>query len=141
MKKLALFALSMLIAACGSTNGAARPENVAQPTIELRADRAIFFGGANSAPAQIDLIVTNNAETVLQLVEAEISSPGMLEYNIIPIRRTFNEELAPGETRRYQLMATAVRQIDLAPNESLSLRAVVTFGSGNQQFREIVNKR
>lgn len=142
MKKLSLLLLLPLAFACGSSGGGAqRPADVAAPTIQLRSDRSVFFGGLRSAPVQIDLTITNNSNVVLRVIDADISSPGMMEYSLQPFRRTFNEELSPGETRHWPLVGTAVRQIDLAPNEPLTLRGVFTFGTAEGQFREVVQGR
>lgn len=125
--------LLFLIAACST---ATRPANVAAPSIVTRAAGSIFFGSLSSAPVTLEVDVTNHAQVPLRVREIEISSPGMVQYTLRPVRRIFNETIAPGETRTMALFTTAYTRTR-NPSEPLTLRTIVTLEAEGKRFREI----
>lgn len=130
----ALFAL-----ACGSS-GSSRPAGVAAP--EVRADLVgtIFFGSGNTAPANIDVWVTNRANVPIVLRHLEVDSPGMGTYTIRRTTREVRETITPGDTRRVTIFATAITTVR-NPSEPLTIRVFADFEVGEDRWREIVMTR
>jgi len=126
----ALFAI-----ACGSTSSA-RPAGISAP--ELRADLVgnVFFGSGNTAPANIDVNITNTASVPIVLLRVEVDSPGMATYRIQRTVRQVRETIAPGETRRVTVFATAITAVN-NPSEPLTLRTIADFEAGKDRWREI----
>jgi hypothetical protein len=136
--------LLVLAAACGSSNSSTRPATIARPEIGVRSTASsIFFGSGATAPVPLEVIVANNASVPLRVRRIQIESPGMAEYSLYPLQRTFNEEVPPGQTKTFNLMATAYTNISrLNPTEPLQVRAMVEFeGPAKERFREIVFQR
>jgi hypothetical protein len=129
--------LLFLFVACGT--GATRPASVPRPEISLRQAGHIFFGSGTTATATIEVDVKNTASVPLRVRDIEISSPGMVEYALVPTRRVFHQTIAPGETKTLTVLTTAVTQFArLTPSEPLSVRAIVTFDANGTVFRELV---
>ena len=131
-------ALASLMMACGSM-GSARPAAVAAP--EIRADVAgnIFFGSGSSAPANIDVAVTNRATVPIVLRRLEVDSPGMSTFGLIRTSREVRETIAPGETKGVTVFATAVTNVR-NPSEPLTVRVIADFEVGKDRWREIVTR-
>ena len=127
----ALFAI-----ACGST-GSSRPAGITAP--EVRADLVgtIFFGSGNTAPANIDVTITNTASVPITLLRVEVDSPGMGTYRIQRTVRQVRENLAPGETKRVTVFATAITNVR-NPSEPLTIRTIADFEAGKDRWREVV---
>ena len=127
---VALFAL-----ACGSASSS-RPAGITAP--ELRSDLvgSVFFGSGNTAPANIDVTVTNTASVPIVLLRVEVDSPGMATYRIQRTVRQVRENLAPGETKRVTVFATAITNVS-NPTEPLTIRTVADFEAGKDRWREI----
>ena len=132
---LVVLAAALFAAACGSTSSS-RPAGISAP--ELRADLAgtVFFGSGNTAPANIDVTITNTASVPITLLRVEVDSPGMATYRIQRTVRQVRENLGPGETRRVTVFATAVTNVS-NPSEPLTLRTVADFEAGKDRWREI----
>ena len=126
--------LFFLAIACGSSS--VRPTAVAEPGINVRPVGPVFFGSGRTAPATFEVDITNQAQTPLTVRAIQLSSPGMAQYAIQPIRRTFNDTVAPGETKTLTIFATAVTTIS-NPTEPLTLRTIVTLQANGQTFQEI----
>ena len=140
MRRL-LAPLLLLAAACASASGD-RPADIAKPDITVRQAGSIFFGSTTSAPVSLDVHITNNATVPLRVREIEVRSPGMMQYTLARESKTFNETIAPGQSRTLGLVATAYanntsRQI----SEPLSVQAIVRFEANGRGFREIVLER
>jgi hypothetical protein len=127
----ALFAL-----ACGSTSSS-RPAGITAP--EVRADLVgtVFFGSGNTAPANIDVNVTNTASVPIVLLRVEVDSPGMATYRIQRTVRQVRENIAPGETKRVTVFATAVTNVS-NPSEPLTIRTITDFEAGKDRWREVL---
>jgi len=133
-----LFAV-LILAACASQS--TRPSTIAQPEIHLKMPASIFFGASSTAPASIEVEITNKADVPIRLRDIELSSPGMTEYTIRPIRRTFNDVIEPGQTRTFPLFATAVSNVAVtSPTEPLALRAFLSFEANGTKFREVASQ-
>ena len=132
---LVVLAATIFAAACGST-GSSRPATISAP--EVRADLVgtVFFGSGNTAPANIDVTVTNTASVPITLVRVEVDSPGMGTYRIQRTTRQVRENLGPGETKRVTVFATAITTVS-NPTEPLTLRTIADFESGKDRWREI----
>lgn len=137
--------LVLTAVACSSSSGGTdRPANIAKPEVAVRSTASnIFFGSGGSAPVPLEVIVANNAGVPLRVRRIQIESPGMAEYTLRPLTRTFNDEIGPGQTKTFNLMATAFTTISrLNPTEPLQIRATVEFeGPAKERFREIVFQR
>lgn len=129
-----LFGILFLVA-CGST-GSGRPANIAAPDVRAELNGSVFFGSGSTAPANIDVLVTNRATVPIVLRRLEVDSPGMGTYRIIRTARTVRENLAPGETKNVTVFATAVTTVR-NPSEPLTLRVIADFESGKDRWREI----
>jgi hypothetical protein len=129
----------LVLTACAAQS--TRPSTIAQPEIHLKMPASIFFGSSSTAPASIEVEIKNTADVPIRLRDIELSSPGMTEYTIRPVRRTFNEVIEPGQTRTFPLFATAVSNIGATtPTEPLSLRAFLSFEANGAKFREVASQ-
>jgi hypothetical protein len=63
----------------------------------------------------------------------------MVQYTIRPRRVIVNQTLAPGETRVFPILTTAVGSPALMASEPLSLRTELYLEANGKPFREIVN--
>lgn len=139
MRRLSL-ALLFLAVACGSGSGSGgnnRPANVPRPDIRIAPAGSVYFGSGYDAPIAFDIEVTNRATVPIQLQEVELSTPGMVQWRIRPISRTYNETIGPGETKKVSLIATAITTMR-DPAEPLQLRAFVGFTAEGKRFRELL---
>ena len=138
-RRVSLLFLVVLFAMSCASGGSVRPANVAAP--EIRADLAgnIFFGSGNSAPANIDVAVTNRASVPIVLRRVEVDSPGMSTFGLIRTSRQFRETIAPGETKGVTVFATAVTNVR-NPSEPLTVRVIADFEVGKDRWREIVTR-
>ena len=128
--------ISVLFAvACGS-GGSGRPPNIAAPDVRAELNGSVFFGSGTTAPANIDVTVTNLATVPIVLRRIEVDSPGMGTYGIVRTTRTVRENIAPGETKSVTVFATAVTTVR-NPSEPLTLRVIADFESGKDRWREI----
>jgi hypothetical protein len=136
MRTAIAFTLLLLLAACASST---RPANVPQPGIEVRQAGPIYFGQAPSTPVTVDIQITNRADVPIVLRNAEVSSSSSEQYTIPRYRRTFDQTIAPNETRTLQLDATAVaintRPVNAQP---LLVRTFLLFEANGKTFREAV---
>jgi hypothetical protein len=130
-----LFLVVLFAIACGST-GSGRPANIAAPEVSAALNNTPFFGSGDTAPANIDVTVTNRATVPIVLRRLEVDSPGMGTYGLIRTSRTFRENLAPGETTNVVVFATAVTRVR-NPSEPLTIRVIADFESGKDRWREI----
>lgn len=132
-----LIAALLFTAACASTD-ASRPADVAQPEIRVRPAGPIFLSQGTSS-LTIDVEVTNRANVPLALREVEVSSLGSEQYSIPPARKLYTETIAPNETRKVSLSATAVAQDTRTPvGQPLQVRTRVRFEANGKTFREVV---
>lgn len=132
---LVVLAAALLAIACGTT-GSSRPATISAP--EVRADLVgtVFFGSGNTAPANIDVHITNTASVPITLLRLEVDSPGMATYRIQRTVRQVRENLGPGETKRVTIFATAITNVR-NPSEPLTLRTIADFEAGKDRWREI----
>jgi hypothetical protein len=129
-----LFLVSLLVLACST--GSVRPAAIAAPSIQAGVIGTVFFGSGNSAPANVDVLVTNHANVPVVLRRVEIDSPGMATYGLIRTSREVRETIAPGETKRVTAFATAVTRVR-NPTEPLTIRVIADFEVGKDRWREI----
>jgi len=127
-----LTALSTLACASGST----RPANISAPQLRAGLAGTVFFGSGTSAPANIDVEVTNTSAVPIVVRRVEVDSPGMGTYGLIRTVRDLRENIAPGETKRVTVFATAVTTVR-NPSEPLTIRVIADFESGKDRWREI----
>ena len=128
--------LLLLSLACAGTQ-ARRPENMPQPDISAALVNPLFFGSTSSAPATIEIRVTNRDQVPLVVRRVELDSPGMGQYALARYARQYNETVPPGETKALTAFATAVAQTTTRPTEPLTIRAIVEFQSEGATWREI----
>lgn len=120
---------------CGSA-ASSRPATISAPVLSSELVGTVFFGSGNTAPANIDVSVTNTASVPITLRRVEVDSPGMATYRIQRTVRQFGETIAPGETKRVTVFATAITSVS-NPSEPLTIRTVADFEAGNERWREI----
>lgn len=130
---------SLFTLACGSA-GSSRPASIAAPEIRAGLAGTVFFGSGNTAPANIDVEVTNRAGVPITVRRLEVSSPGMATYGLIRTTRDIRETVAPGETKRVTVFATAVTNVR-NPSEPLTIRVLADFEAGKDRWREIAMVR
>ena len=139
MRRFSFLAL-VLVMACGTGGGSARPASVAQPEVRAELAHDVFFGSGTTAPATIDVTVLNRANVPIMLRRVEVSSPGMAQYGIYTTFRDFRETIQPGETKSVPVFATAVTTVR-NPNEPLTIRAIADFEAAGKVWREVVMSR
>jgi hypothetical protein len=141
----------LLAAACASSSGASssgvRPSDVARPDIHVRQAGPIVFGSGSQGPVTIDVHITSNATVPLRVRGIEVSSPtppGMMQYDIRRKAQTFNETIAPGESRTLGLVAKVVawpRTQTPSSSGPLGIMATIRFEASGRGFREVVLER
>lgn len=135
LRLLSIFVVT-LAGACAS---ATRPPEIPPPSIHVRQMGSLFFGSGFTAPISLEVDVTNRAAEPLVVRQVRIESPGMAEYSLYPITRTFNTTLAPGQTETFHLSGTAYTNVTrLSPREPLAVRARVDFEARGRRFQELV---
>lgn len=138
-RRVSLLFLVALIVACGSASSG-RPAGIAAPEVRAGIAGTIFFGSGSTAPANIDVEVTNVANVPITLRRVEVDSPGMGTYGIQRASRIVRETIAPGETKRVTVFATAVTTVR-NPSEPLTIRVIAEFEAGKDRWREIAITR
>ena len=135
----AVLALAVLLAAACTSTRVSRPADIAQPEISVRPTGPVYLSQA-SAPLTIEVTVTNKANVPLTIKEVEVSSLGSEQYEIPTARRLYNDEVvAPGETRRVTLSATAAARNTRSPvGQPLQVRTFVRFEANGKTFQEVV---
>jgi hypothetical protein len=136
---LVVVVLALVLAACGSSQ-TSRPANIPQPDIDASLLHEIYFASQSSAPASIEVRVTNRAAVPITVRRVEIDSPGMGQYTILRTQRLVHEVIESGQTKAIGITATAVTTTS-RPSEPLTLRAIVEFESGTAHWREILMAR
>ena len=136
-RRFVLPALLLLAIACGSANTANRPPGVTQPDIDLEIANEIFFGSGSTAPATIDVRITNTSPQPITVRRIDVESPSMTEWGLPRQSRVYNEVIAPGETKPITFFATA-RTITSRRSEPLSYQARVEFEAAGQRWQEFV---
>lgn len=140
MRRLfSLLVVVVVLTACAS-GGTSRPKNIAQPDLDARLMTEVFFGSQSSAPASVEVYVTNRANVPISVRKVEIDSPGMAQWTLRRTVRYFNEVVNPGEMKPISLMVTAVTTTT-RPNEPLQIRAIVEFEAEGTRWREILMAR
>lgn len=132
--------LFLLTLACASSQST-RPASIPQPGLDAHLVNPLFFGSGTTAPATIELEVMNRANVPIQVIRASLDSPGMGQYTLGRAQREFKETIAPGQTKKLTIFATAFAQTTTRPDEPLVLRAIVEFKSGESYWREILMTR
>lgn len=127
----------LLIALACSGNMAQRPAGVTQPEIDVNLANEVYFGSSSTAPATIDIRVTNTSSQPITIRRIDVESPGMTEWGIPRQSRVYNEVVAPGETRPITFFATA-RTITSRRSEPLSYQTRVEFEAAGQRWQEFV---
>lgn len=115
--------------ACGTSNIAQRPANVAPPDLEAQLVNEVYFGSGTTAPATIEVRVRNNASIPITVLRIEVESPGMNEWGLIRQARVAHEVIEPGTTKSINVFATA-RTLTSHRSEPLSFDVKVQFASG-----------
>ena len=126
---------ALLFVACASTPQ--RPATVEQPEIQLAPSSPIFFGSGTSAPASLDLSITNRANVPLNVVRVRIESSGVADYALRTFERSYRETLAPGQTQVFPILTQAyAAYAGLRTAEPTTVRVFVDFEAGGVRFRE-----
>ena len=99
----------------------------------------VFFGSGSSAPATLEVQITNKAPVPITLRRIELDSPSMTEWGFPRQAREYREAVEPGVEKKITFFATA-QTITRQRNEPLSYRLQIYFESAEgHQWREIVN--
>lgn len=139
MRRASSFLL-LLVMACGTAQST-RPASIPQPDLDAHLVNPLFFGSGSTAPATIEVEVTNRATVPIQVVRISIDSPGMGQYTLGTERREFKDTVGPGELKKLTVFATAYAQTTRRPDEPLVIRAIVEFKAGTSYWREILMAR
>ena len=129
-----------VVVACASGGGGSstRPKGMERPDIDVNLANPLFFGSGTTAPATIDVTVRNRGSEPFIIRRVELSSPGMMQYGLIPTTREFRQSVAAGETKAVTVFATAQTAVR-RPSEPLTIRAIIEFEAANKErWREIV---
>jgi hypothetical protein len=133
-------ALAALLAFACASGGNSRPAGVAAPEVRAGINGTVFFGSGNTAPANVDVFVTNNANVPIVLRRVQVDSPGMATYTLIRSSRDFRQTIGPGATERVTVFSTAVTEVR-NPSEPLTIRVISDFELGKDRWREITMAR
>jgi hypothetical protein len=128
-----------LAAACSTSS--LRPSNIPKPEASAEVLGTPFFGSTGEAAMDIGVTITNHAAETLQVRSIRVNAPGMSQYVIRPINQRFHDDIAPGESKRLIVPATAVSDTaGLQASEPLLLRVEVAFETKSGKiFREVYN--
>jgi hypothetical protein len=139
LRNVLLVLITALLAACGTSPGAtaSRPASIEQPDIDVVLAHSLFFGGATTAPATVDVTVTNRAAVPITVRRIEIDSPNMTQYALRRAVRDLKDVIDPGQSKTLSLFTTAVTTVN-RPSEPLNLRALVQLEAGELKWRELV---
>jgi hypothetical protein len=118
-----------------------RPPGMPAPDMDARLVNPLFFGSGTTAPATIELRVTNRGNMPIVVRRIEIDSPGMGQYTLGRYVREHNESVGPGETKPITVFATAYAQTTRRPSEPLTIRAIVHFRAEGVHWREVLIMR
>jgi hypothetical protein len=132
--------LLLLFLGCASAQST-RPASIPQPDLDAHLVNPLFFGSGTTAPATIEVAVTNRASVPIEVVRISLDSPGMGQYTLATARREFKETIPPRETKNLTVFATAYAQTTRRPDEPLVIRAIVEFKAGDHYWREILMAR
>lgn len=139
-RPVSLLILLTLVLGC-ATASSSRPASIPQPEIDARLVQALFFGGGTTAPATIEVRITNRGKTPIVVRRIVIDSPGMQQYTLDRGQREVQETIQPDETKRVNIFSRATALVGTDVTEPLNLRAVVDFESGQTSWREVVMLR
>lgn len=138
-RSLSLLILVAFLVACASGGGTSgRPASVSKPELNAELPVDPFFGSGNTAPANIEIRVTNTATVPITVRRIEVDSPSMSEWGIPRQSRDFNKTIQPGATENITFFATA-RTLTLDRREPLTFRVQFYFEAGEATWREILN--
>jgi hypothetical protein len=127
-----------LLVACSSASRP--PAGPANAEVSVRLKGPLFFSSSRQANASFDVAIRNRTAVPITVRRVRMATPEMMEYVLRPTEKTFNETLAPGETKTLWLPATFVSSsVGLMPSEPLIVRATIDFEGGGKPFREIFN--
>ena len=129
MRSLPLLLAVALALACGTTNTGQRPANVAAPDLNAELTHEVFFGSGTTAPATIEVQVTNKADVPITVRRIDVQSPGMTEWGLVRQSRVFKEVVQPGETKPITFFGTA-ETITRVRTEPLSFDVIVEIEAG-----------
>jgi len=130
----------LLVGAGCASSGGTRPSTVTQADVDVRTAGSLFFGSGTSAPLNLDVTVTNRARVPMTVRSIRVSSPGMVQFTILPAQKMFSTTLEPGETKNFPISTTAIASRSrLSPTEPLNLRADIDFETDGRRFKEIFN--
>jgi hypothetical protein len=143
MRRVVSFLFLLMAAAalsCTSTK-TTRPESIPQPEIHARLLHRLFFGSGDTAPATIEVRVTNPSKVPLMVRRIEIESPGMRQYTLDRGVRDFRETIPPGEWKALTVFTRATALTTRTPEEPLMIRAIVELAAGEVVWREVIMMR
>jgi hypothetical protein len=129
-----LFLLAFAIACASAPE---RPATVAQPEVQLTPAAPIYFGSGTSAPASLNLAITNRANVPLNVVRVRVEASGVADYTLRTFERNYRETLGPGETRVIPILTQAyAAYAGSRSNEPLTVRVFVDYEAEGTRFRE-----
>jgi hypothetical protein len=143
MRRVVSFLFLLMAAAalsCTSTR-TTRPATVPQPEIYARLVHPIYFGSGDTAPATIEVRVSNRSQVPLTVRRIEIESPGMRQYTLDRGIRDYREVIPPGEWKALTVFTRAIALTTRTPEEPLMIRAIVEFAAGEAVWREVLMMR
>src|SRR5712692_4250320 len=111
MRRLLILLALFTVVSCRSTASSQRPPGMPQPGITVDLVAPIFFGSGYTAPANLQVSITNGGNVPLRVREIQIESQAMGTYALYPVRRLLNETIAPGETKTVSIVATAYTNV------------------------------
>jgi hypothetical protein len=137
---ISLLFLLTLVIGC-ETAKSVRPATIPQPDIEARLVHPLHFGAGDTAPATIEVRVTNRGQVPIMARRVEIESPGMRQYTLDRGVRDFRETIQPGETKALTIFSRATALTTVNPDEPLMIRAIVELSAGESVWREVIMMR
>jgi len=127
-----------LLAACATDSAAPGPE----PDINIYQISRVAAGTEHDTgpvSAQFAVEVKNKLTEPLSLRRVAVQSIGGGAYTLRPYSQSFNETIAPGETKRVSFWAPAFVDMNTVggANGPVTLRASLEFEAGGKKFQKV----
>jgi hypothetical protein len=147
MRSISIIALSLLLAACGSTRSGDddfSPSTSSSGRTEIEIVQLTSMAGAarhtsGGMPVQYRMRVTNRGDQPITLRRVTLQSIGLGAYSIPNASRPFNVAIEPAQHADVEFwVPTTIQDSVAGANGPVTLRAVAVFDSPTGKFQDIV---
>jgi hypothetical protein len=128
--------LVAMLAACSTAGTEGVPADIA---VSLASP--LFFGADSRSNADFDVTITNRATVPVRIRRVSIASGAVIQYVITPLERSFDEPLAPGQSKTVRLATEAIASVaGVNPAEPMRVRIVAELETPDgSRVRKIAN--